>query len=154
MLLEDSLNLRATLARNYVFRGLPDRVLSVIAGLSVNHTFEPGEVIVRRFGKGTNLYVVLEGSAHIEEPAGANAEFGPGSVIGEISLVDGQTRSATVVAQTSVTTALIPIEALRGVIEMDASIGLTIMTNIAEVLCRRLRHMNQHVDSLACITEG
>lgn len=149
MLLEDSLNLQKTLARNYVFRGLPDRVLSVIAGLSVNHSFEAGEVIVRRFGKGTNLYVVLEGTAEIESPAGVLAEFGPGSVIGEISLVDGQTRSATVVARDTVTTALIPIEALRGVIEMDASIGLTIMTNIAEVLCRRLRHMNQHLDAIA-----
>lgn len=149
LILNESLELTKTLARNYLFRGLPEPVIKAIAGLVIEREFGPEDVIVKRFGKGTNLFVILEGAASIKGSDGEDvAQFGPGSVIGEISLVDQQTRSATVVATSEVRAAMIPIDALRGMIEMDPSVGLTMMTNIAQLLCKRLRHMNEHVDSL------
>ena len=148
MVLKEDLGLQKALARNYVFHGLPDTVIAAIAGLAIKREYAPEEVIIKRFGKDSDLFVLLEGSACIHAAHGdVIAEFGPGSVIGEISLID-EPRSATVLSTSPVTAAVIPMEALRGVIQMDPSIGLTMMSNIAHVLCRRLRHMNEHVDSI------
>lgn len=149
MVLKEDLGLQKALARNYVFHGLPETVIAAIAGLAIKREYAPEEVIIKRFGKDSDLFVLLEGSACIHAAHGdVIAEFGPGSVIGEISLIDEQPRSATVLSTSRVTAAVIPMDALRGVIEMDPSIGLTMMSNIAHVLCRRLRHMNEHVDSI------
>jgi CRP/FNR family cyclic AMP-dependent transcriptional regulator len=149
MLLREDLELRKTLGRNYAFRGLPDTVISTIAGLAVKLPFEEGERLVERFGPGCDVYILLEGRACIQAPSGAKvAEFGPGSIIGEISLVDQQPRSATVTATSAGMVAVIPIAALRGAIKMDPAIGLIIMTNIAHILCLRLRHMDDFVDAI------
>lgn len=149
MVLKEDLGLHKALARNYVFKGLPEAVIATIAGLALKREYAEGEVIVKRFGKDSDLFVLLEGSACIHAANGdVIAEFGPGSVIGEISLVDSQPRSATVIATARVVAAVIPMEALRGIIDIDPSIGLAMMSNIAHVLCRRLRHLNEYVDSL------
>lgn len=153
MVLQEDLELRKTLGRNYAFRGLPETVITTIAGLAVKTPFKADEVLVERFGPGTDLLVLLEGTACIHATGGGTiAEFGPGSIIGEISLIDEQPRSATVVATSEGIAAVIPIEALRGAIKMDQSIGLTIMSNIAHVLCLRLRHMNEIVDAIGQTT--
>lgn len=155
MLLQEDLELRKTLGRNYAFRGLPDSVISTIAGLAVKTPFKDRDVLVERFGPATDLFVILEGAACIKSSAGKTiAEFGPGSIVGEISLIDEQSRSATVIATADGIAAVIPIEALRGAIKMDPAIGLTIMTNIAHVLCIRLRHMNEIVDAIGTTTAG
>jgi CRP/FNR family cyclic AMP-dependent transcriptional regulator len=149
MLLQEDLGLNKALARNFVFRGLPDSLLATVAGLALKRHYVPEEVIVKRFGKGTDLIIILEGTACIHASSGdIIAEFGPGSIIGEISLVDEQPRSATVMATSPVTAAVIPIDALRGAISMDPAVGLAIMRNIAAVLCLRLRHMDDYVDAI------
>ena len=153
MVLHEDLELRKTLGRNYAFRGLPESVIATIAGLAVKQKFRQDETLVERFGPGNDLLVLLEGSACIHAANGLTiAEFGPGSIVGEISLIDEQHRSATVVATTDGLAAAIPIKALRGAINMDPSIGLTIMSNIAHVLCLRLRHMNEIVDAIGPTT--
>jgi len=153
MVLHEDLELRKTLGRNYAFRGLPESVIATIAGLAIKEPFKMGDTLVKRFGPGNDLLVLLEGDACIDSANGMTiAEFGPGSIVGEISLIDQQHRSATVVATSDGWVAKIPIDVLRGAIEMEPSIGLTIMTNIAHVLCLRLRHMNEIVDAIGPTT--
>ena len=150
-LLQEDLELRKTLGRNYAFRGLPESVIATMAGLAVKRPFQTEDVLIERFGPGTDLLVILDGAACIHSPKGeVMADFGPGSIVGEISLVDEQPRSATVIATTNGTAASIPIDALRGAIRMDPGVGLVIMTNIARILCLRLRHMDDFVDAIGC----
>ena len=149
MVLHEDLELRKLLGRNYVFRGLPETVIATLAGLAVKRPFSAGEVLIERFGAGTDLIVLLDGTACIHAAGGGTiAEFGPGSIVGEISLVDEQPRSATVEATSAGTAAVIPITALRGAMKMDPSIGHALMTNIARVLCLRLRHMDEIIDAI------
>ncbi len=149
MVLKEDLSLQKALARNYVFHGLPGSVIATISALALKRDYETHEVIVKRLGEDSDLFVLLDGTACIRATNGnVIAEFGPGSVIGEISLIDSQPRSATVVSTSKVVAAVIPMDALRGIIDINPSIGFTIMSNIAHVLCRRLRHLNEYVDSL------
>jgi CRP-like cAMP-binding protein len=92
----------------------------------------------------------LEGTARIKSiDEETIAEFGPGSIVGEIALIDDEPRSATVTAVGNLRAAIIPSKALHDVMNMDPEVGKVIMTNIARVLCRRMRTMNAHQDSHA-----
>lgn len=143
-------DLSKTLSYNYVFRGLPKEVVSGFAALAQVRDFMGGDVLVRQFDYNSDLLVILEGQARIKSFSGETlAEFGPGSIVGEISLIDEQPRSATVVAVGNVTAAVIGAEVLRGMMESDAKTAATILGNLSKVLCRRLRTMNVHVDALS-----
>lgn len=143
------MELAKAIRNNYVFRGVSKQVVNTIAGLAVVRKFEPGDVLVREFEFRGDLIVILEGEAVVKSFGGdLLAEMGPGSVAGEISLIDEQPRSATVVATKKGEAAILNAEALRGVLEMDPQAASLILTNLCRVLCRRLRSMNVHVDAL------
>jgi CRP-like cAMP-binding protein len=147
LVLEDN-NLVTALRNNYVFRGLSRDVVTGIAALSDRKRFRGGDIIVRQYELGKDLIIVLEGTARIKSAATDTlAEFGPGSMVGEMSLLDDQPRSATIVANGDLEAVIIPADALRQYMAMDSKISSVIMGNLARVLCRRLRSMNDKVES-------
>lgn len=142
--------LAKTLSFNYVFRGLPRNVVNGIAAIAQIRDYDGGHVLVRQFDYNSDLVILLEGHARIKSFAGETiAEFGPGSIVGEISLIDEQPRSATVVAVGPVKAAVIGANVLRGLMESDPATASIVLMNICRVLCRRLRTMNVHVDALS-----
>ena len=82
-----------------LFAGLPEDVISdLVQAGSVIHT-PAGHVVVRQGDAEAGLRVVLEGSAVIDVDGSRRpGELGPGDYFGEISLIDGRGRSATVTA--------------------------------------------------------
>ena len=149
LVLEDT-NLTSALRNNYVFRGLKPEVVAGIAALSDRRKYRGGDIVVRQFDHGKDLIIVLEGTARIKSFSNESiAEFGPGSMVGEMSLLDDLPRSATVVASGDIEVAIIPCEALRQFMAMDPQISSVIMGNLARVLCRRLRTMNEKLDRLS-----
>ena len=136
-------DLACVLRYNYIFRGLPSDVVAGIAALADTRNFRGGDIIVRQYEKDNSLLILLDGSARIKSIVGETiAEFGPGSIVGEMALIDDEPRSATVTAIGDVKVAIIPAKTLRAIMDMDPEVGKTIMTNIARVLCRRMRTMN------------
>jgi CRP/FNR family cyclic AMP-dependent transcriptional regulator len=143
-------DLAKTLSYNYVFRGLSRDIVAGFAAIANVKDFMGGDVLVRQFDYNSDVMILLEGQARIKSFAGDTlAEFGPGSIVGEISLIDEQPRSATVVAVGSVRAAVIPAAMFRGMMDSDPKTGSVILMNLCKVLCRRLRTMNVHVDTLA-----
>jgi len=144
-ILTPELDLARTLRYNYIFRGLSRDVVAGIAALADTRHYRGGDVIVRQYEHNSDLIIILDGSARIKSVDEETiAEFGPGSVVGEIALVDDEPRSATVTAVGDVTAAIIPSKSLHAVMDMDPEVGKVIMTNLARVLCRRMRSMNAH----------
>lgn len=132
---------------NYLLRDLSEEGLNSIAVLSSIVDFSGGDVIIRQFDKKNDLFIILEGSARINTFSGDMlAELGPGSVVGEISLVDEKPRSATVVSVGSTKAAKISSEALRGLLSARPDIAATIYKNISLVLCARIRNANMQLD--------
>jgi CRP-like cAMP-binding protein len=80
--------------------GLDADALAKLAPSLVVVRLAPGEVLVRRGEPALHLYVVAEGRLAVDGPEGADAAplsiVGPGEPIGEVALVAGGTRSATV----------------------------------------------------------
>jgi len=144
------MELGKVLSNNYVFRGLPKELIAGMALLADVRDYRGGEVLVRQFDRGSDLWIILEGNARIKSFSGETiAEFGPGSVIGEISLIDERPRSATVVCMGNVRAARITADVFRGFMDSNPEASSRVYANLCNVLCRRLRSMNVHVDALA-----
>jgi CRP-like cAMP-binding protein len=83
-----------------------DELLAVVRGLRV-HTFDPGDVLVSEDEPGRSVYVITQGTVrvHVRNPTGRNfevAQLGEGDFFGEMSILSGRPRTATVVAATQV----------------------------------------------------
>ncbi len=86
-----------------LFAGVPKRQLRKIAALARESRYRRGTAIVRVGESGNDFYVILDGSASVVRPGGlASISLGPGSYFGEMALIDGEVRSATVMAETDV----------------------------------------------------
>jgi CRP-like cAMP-binding protein len=62
--------------------------------------FEPGQIIVREGDPGEALFVVLEGQGKVVRGKRKVGEVLPGDFFGELSAIDGEARTASIVAVT------------------------------------------------------
>ena len=88
-----------------LFRSCSDRSLEVIAGITQETRFPPGAVLVREGDAGESLILIRSGAATVEQGGRTLRRLGSGDFLGEIALIDGGRRTATV-------TATEPIDAL------------------------------------------
>jgi len=88
-----------------LFRGMTDRSFEAIANLASETTYVAGDELVRQGTPGREFIIIVSGRARVERDGKQIRELGPGDFLGEISLVDGSPRTATV-------TALDPIRAV------------------------------------------
>jgi CRP-like cAMP-binding protein len=61
-----------------------------------------GTVLTRVGEPGDEFFMIVDGSARVEVPGGGTRTLGPGDFFGEMSLLDGGPRSATVTADTAI----------------------------------------------------
>jgi hypothetical protein len=96
---------RELLAHTDLFRSLPAEALDRLALAARHHLFDAGEVLVREGQPGESLFLIDEGRVMVSKggmAAGTGmvhlASLGPGELFGEMSLLTGEPRSATVTA--------------------------------------------------------
>lgn len=81
---------------------LPHRAFAELMGAAAVRTADPGEILVREGEIGEAIYIVISGKVRVHTGAGARlvvlAELGPGAFFGEIAMLSGQVRRATVTA--------------------------------------------------------
>src|SRR3954470_3282091 len=87
-----------TLAEVPLFEGLPKRHLRRIAKLARVRRFAPGSTMVRTGEPGKSFFILLDGSARVVRRSGRARRLGTGDYFGEMALLDGAARSASVVA--------------------------------------------------------
>lgn len=81
-----------------IFRGLARTTLLQVAGRTREVTYRAGATIVQEGDPGDELCVITEGTVQVRRQTTVVAEMTVGDFFGEISLIDGKPRSATVVA--------------------------------------------------------
>ena len=81
-----------------LFQGLSQRQLEQIARLADEVEVPAGRRLATAGDVGHELYVIVEGQATVKRRDGRTGRLGPGEFFGEMSLLDGGPRSATVEA--------------------------------------------------------
>lgn len=82
------------------FEGFDPGELERVADLAEEVEALPGAVVIDQGRVGRECFVVLEGQASVFVGDDLVATIGPGTMIGEMALVDHRPRSASVVAET------------------------------------------------------
>ncbi len=93
-----------------LFQGMTDRSIDAIDRLARPVSFQAGETLVREGDVGDSFIIVLSGSASVDRAGTAIRSLGAGDFLGEISLLDGGPRTATVTADSAIDGLLIDRE--------------------------------------------
>jgi CRP-like cAMP-binding protein len=126
-----------------LFAGLSKRQLNKIAGLAKTRRYARFTPIVRAGDRADNFYVILDGSVLVKPPGKRSVRLKAGDSFGEMALLDGAPRTATVEAQTEVLAMLLGRSAFLKMVEADPKIALTLMRTLAERL-RASEHSAAH----------
>jgi CRP-like cAMP-binding protein len=123
-----------------LFAGLAPRHLRRLADLTEQQRYMEGATVVREGEPGTTFYVILGGEAKV---VGGNGRvlhrLRPGDFFGEISLLDGGPRTASVVADTDLTMLALQRPALVKVIKAEPAVGAKLLAHAASMLRRMER---------------
>lgn len=95
------------------------------------------------------MVLLLDGDITVEHRVSSHnppvtlAVLGPGSLLGEMSLVDGAARSASCTASTDVRCAVLTRKALESLLKHRPHVAARLMTVVAQNLAERLRDSSQ-----------
>ncbi len=79
-----------------LFSGLRDRELEQISSLSDIVDLPAGRRIMAQGERGSEMFILISGAADVVRDGESLGSRGPGTVLGEIALIDGGPRTATV----------------------------------------------------------
>lgn len=111
--------------------------------------------------KGTDfMMLVIEGEVAVEsEVLSANDTMvmsitGPGSLVGEMSVLDGSPRSASCTATTDLTVAVLSRDALQTLIKRQPAVAARLMLAISKRLADHLREANRKIKTLGGLSRA
>ncbi len=117
-------------------------VLAIFKDSPNARSYAAGDVIFNAGDVGHEMYVLLDGAVDIVLDGKRIEELGPGSVFGEMAIVDSVPRSADAVARTDVVVEPIDEEWFKHLIRRSPTFGLHVMSVMAERLRRHMRPPN------------
>jgi CRP-like cAMP-binding protein len=136
--------LRSFLVATPFFGGLSEPGLELLISMLVERRFDAGATVVTEGEPGRSMYVVHSGDLVVTKRGESRrviplSRLGPGDFFGEMTLIEMQNRSATVVAQ--IPTVLYELTAANLYTYYKADIYgyAMVLQNINRELCRRLR---------------
>ena len=110
------------------------RIVEVPAGTAVTQIGEPGD----------SFFVIIDGTVAVRTPVGAGSQLHPGDFFGEMSLLDGEPRSATIVATTDIRLLIVDRLHFWRLLEETPDLIRRILT----ILSRRVRRLEQTVHAI------
>lgn len=119
-----------------LFEGLSAKQLKKVADLAEVARFMAGATIVRQDVAGDSFYVVLSGQAKVVANERTVNRLLPGDYFGEVSLLDGGPRSASVISETEMTLVMITQKHLLAMLAKDPSIAICLLEGLARAVRR------------------
>ena len=105
----------------------------------------PAVTVVSQMGEsGDSFFVLVDGTVAVGTPIGAGAELHPGDFFGEMSLLDGEPRSATIVAATPLRLLIVDRSHFWRLLDEAPDLVRRILT----ILSRRVRRLEQTVHAI------
>ena len=115
-----------------LFRGLPESAMEAVADLATETHFADGETVTREGDEGDAFFVVVDGRLEVSRNGMALRELGPGEFLGEIALIDGRPRTATVTASEAVKSLVIRRPEFLELMDRYAAVRLGVLMALTE----------------------
>lgn len=140
---------REIISGSKLFVGLRSEVIAGIIENAYDTEIKAGHLIIQEGDPLKGLCIILDGEASIEK---INSETGEaidlqtrsaGESLGEMTLIDQDTRSVSVRAKSDVKIAVINLEYMSSIFDKDPKTLATVAINIARILSNRLRESDE-----------
>src|SRR5689334_12719953 len=146
-------DLKAFLLATPFFGGLSVASLDLLISMLVERRFDAGATVVAEGEPGRSLFIVHSGQLAVSQRADTGAVIRvtglePGDFFGEMTLIEMQNRSATVVAESPTVLYELTARQLYTYYKADIHAYVLVMQNINRELCRRLRRADKRVVEL------
>jgi len=133
--------------------GLDEEELDVLGRRLVRRSYSAGEQIIRFGDEATNLFLIARGvvAVWLGEPGDGSrlASFSAGTMVGELAFIDGERRSASVVAEAAVECYVFDAAEFLRLQESHPRIHAKVLRNIGASLATKLRRANHYVSVLS-----
>ena len=122
------------LKRVPLFAGLDDRELEQIASTMRERRFSEGDTVTEEGAGGAGFFIVESGEAAVTVDGAERGSIGPGDYFGEIALLTGSDRTATITAKNDmVCWGMTPWD-FRPLVESNSTIAWKLLTAMANKL--------------------
>jgi CRP-like cAMP-binding protein len=143
-------DLKAFLVSTPFFGGLSDASLDLLISMLVERQVDAGATVVSEGKPGRSMYIVRSGELAVSKLGNSGrvirmAGLGPGDFFGEMTLIETQNRSATVVAESQTMLYELSARSLYAYYKADIHAYVMVMQNINRELCRRLRRADNRL---------
>ena len=118
-----------------LFANMSPHDVEGIAALFKERRFAPGETVTREGAGGAAFFVIQSGEATVSVAGRERATLGKDDYFGEMALIDGGARSATIIASTELVCYGLTYWEFRPLVQQNA----TIAWNLLQTLAQRLR---------------
>ena len=137
--------LKEILGEVELFDGLSDDDLEQVAAICKERLIPRGDLLVREGDAGDELFIITDGFVEVllETPHRVVVNLGTGQITGEMALVDGGPRSASLRAISDPTVVqVIHRSDFDKLCNDNARLGYVVFRNLAADLSFKLRHRN------------
>ena len=132
----------AALERTPMFAGLDREHLEDVLAVGRRVSFEPGQAIVERGDPGDAMYIVIDGAAEVDV-GGRFHRLQRGDFFGEMAVLAGKPREATVKAAEPVEALRLPADEFQAFLATNPQIA----TGMLKSLVERLREVQDRLDT-------
>lgn len=126
-----------------VFGGLNDSSLEFLLEHSTERSFSPSEFLFHEGDAATSFFVIRSGTVRVEKSWQGEqvslGQLGAGDCVGEMAIIDLESRSASVRCERESKTIEISRSSLHGLYRCDLEQYAIIMMNMGREVSRRLR---------------
>jgi CRP-like cAMP-binding protein len=120
-----------------LFADLDKKELRQVADAMKEYTYAPGREIVTQGREGVGFFVIADGSAKVTIDGGDVRTLAAGDSFGEIALIGGGLRTATVTAETPVTCWGLVSWEFRPIVEANGSIAWKLLQAMAKLVANK-----------------
>jgi CRP-like cAMP-binding protein len=151
--------LKAFLISTPFFGGLSDASLDTLVAMLVECRFEVGATVVAEGEPGRSMFIVHSGGLGVRKLGNSGrvirmAGLAPGDFFGEMTLIEMQNRSATVIAEHPTVLYELTAKSLYTYYKTDIHAYVMVMQNINRELCRQLRRADNRIAELSDASHG
>jgi CRP/FNR family cyclic AMP-dependent transcriptional regulator len=122
-----------------LFSALSRRELKRLARGARKVVHTDGQRVIDRGGQPLGFHLIVDGAATVERPNGERIPLGKGDYFGEMSLIDGQPRSASVVANGDLRTVSLDSSTFNALLDEHPEASRVVM----KALSKRLRSLDE-----------
>jgi CRP-like cAMP-binding protein len=123
------------LKRTDLFGSLSKKALEQVAAQAKVVDHPQGKEITEQGGGAAGFHLIEAGTASVTVGGQDRGTMGPGEYFGEISMIDGLPRAATVTAMTPMRTISLVAWAFRPILDSEPEVAKALL----RVLCARIR---------------